>query len=337
LVKDPRITSYCLRHSQHLQVNEDGTKVRRQFPIPENLSRFAVSRSLLIRSVPSSLASIECMMSIFYQFGDITSVRVLRPGKEIPHDLRDGLGKFNLCDIAAVVEFEATESAANAFHRFSINNEICFEGNNVELNVSLLGTGEIESELDSGCGSSSSGDENEKTNREKTKNLNKLLDNLDDDYESYMRSMRNERKQENKEDVPLVIAALMDEYGEACTIPETKKTGSGLTGSQVMTHHMTHLQFGEKSDEKLKNQIRKPTTNMWATAENQWTIKEDIKEEHTAKIIDILTGSALSAFGGLSLLNESTVQDEPEGFCAPPIEPEVKPEMEMQWATIARK
>jgi hypothetical protein len=149
--------------------------------------------------------------------------------------------------------------------------------------------------------------------------------------------MRNERKQENKEDVPLVIAALMDEYGEACTIPETKKTGSGLTGSQVMTHHMTHLQFGEKSDEKLKNQIRKPTTNMWATAENQWTIKEDVKEEHTAKIIDILTGSALSAFGGLSLLNESTVQDEPEGFCAPPIEPEVKPEMEMQWATIARK
>jgi len=53
-------------------------------------------------------------------------------------------------------------------------------------------------------------------------------------------------------------------------------------------------------------------------------------------ISDILTGSALSAFGGLSLLNEPTVQDEPE-FCAPPIEPEVKPEIGMQWATIARK
>ena len=88
-------------------------------------------------------------MSIFYQFGDITSVRVLRPGKEIPHDLRDGLGKLILTDIAAVVEFETTESAANAFHRFSINNEIAFDNVPYELNVSLMGTG-MEEELDSG-------------------------------------------------------------------------------------------------------------------------------------------------------------------------------------------
>ena len=32
-------------------------------------------------------------MAIFYQFGDISSVRILRPSKEIPHDLRDVLGK----------------------------------------------------------------------------------------------------------------------------------------------------------------------------------------------------------------------------------------------------
>ena len=110
---------------------------------------FQVSRSLLIRSLPDRLASIECLMSIFYQFGDITSVRVLRPGKEIPHDLRDGLGKLILTDIAAVVEFETTESAANAFHRFSINNEIAFDNVPYELNVSLMGTG-MEEELDSG-------------------------------------------------------------------------------------------------------------------------------------------------------------------------------------------
>jgi multidrug efflux pump subunit AcrA (membrane-fusion protein) len=42
LVKDPRITSYCLRQSQTLQVNEDGTKVRRIAAIPEDLRRFAV-------------------------------------------------------------------------------------------------------------------------------------------------------------------------------------------------------------------------------------------------------------------------------------------------------
>ena len=104
---------------------------------------------MLIRSLPHRLASIECLMTIFYQFGDITSVRVLRPGKEIPHDLRDGLGKLTLTDITAVIEFETTESAANAFHRFSINNEIYVEKSAFELNVTLMGSG-MEEELDSG-------------------------------------------------------------------------------------------------------------------------------------------------------------------------------------------
>jgi hypothetical protein len=339
LVKDPRITSYCLRHSQHLQVNEDGTKVRRKFPIPENLSRFAVSRSLLIRSLPDRLASIECLMSIFYQFGDITSVRVLRPGKEIPHDLRDGLGKLILTDIAAVVEFETTESAANAFHRFSINNEIAFDNVPYELNVSLMGTG-MEEELDSGCGSSSSGDES--SGNDLCKFLISTNEDCDDDYEEYMRSMRKERKQENKEDVPDVIAALMDEYGEACTIPQAKNAQNARENNATLKYINN---FDDVTSNDVTSQtVRKPTTSVWATNEG-WGIHnnsiDENNDEENAKIQDILTGSALSAFGSISL---DCSFDQSGDFMSPPIEetnqiksqvqPAAKPKA---WATVARK
>lgn len=340
LVKDPRITSYCLRHSQHLQVNEDGTKVRRKFPIPENLSRFAVSRSLLIRSLPDRLASIECLMSIFYQFGDITSVRVLRPGKEIPHDLRDGLGKLILTDIAAVVEFETTESAANAFHRFSINNEIAFDNVPYELNVSLMGTG-MEEELDSGCGSSSSGDE---SGNDLCKFLISTNDDCDDDYEEYMRSMRKERKQENKEDVPDVIAALMDEYGEACTIPQAKNARNAMENNATLKYINNFDESPTSNDSSAT--VRKPTASVWATNEG-WGIHnnsiDENNDEENAKIQDILTGSALSAFGSISL---DCSFDQSGDFMSPPIEettnqikssvqePAAQPKA---WATVARK
>jgi hypothetical protein len=281
LVKDPRITSYCLRHSNHLQVNEDGTKVRRKFPIPENLSRFVVSRSLLIRSLPHRLASIECLMSIFYQFGDITSVRVLRPGKEIPHDLRDGLGKLTLTDIAAVVEFETTESAANAFHRFSINNEIYVEKAAFELNVTLMGSG-MEEELDSGCGSSSSGDERDSQSADWTKLLiqgGDGGDNLDDDYEAYMRSMRDEKCEENKEDVPDVIAALMDEYGAMCTVPSS---------SPRLCTNATLATLARSDNCRQGQTVRKPAQSVWATQTSLFNDGDENEDQAAIQSIFII-------------------------------------------------
>lgn len=330
LVKDPRITSYCLRHSNHLQVNEDGTKVRRKFPIPENLSRFAVSRSLLIRSLPHRLASIEWLMSIFYQFGDITSVRVLRPGKEIPHDLRDGLGKLTLTDIAAVIEFETTESAANAFHRFSINNEIYVEKAPFELNVTLMGSG-MEEELDSGCGSSSSGDERDSQSADWTKILIQSSDNLDDDYEAYMRSMRDEKCEENKEDVPGVIAALMDEYGAACTVP-TSSTRRSTTNSTLAT-----LARSEDSA-RCGQTVRKPSASVWST--NKWeSDPEEESEAENATIQNILIGSALSGFGSLSI-DEDLSEIELEDLMTPPkVAPKTTPPTQAPkgaWAAVAR-
>lgn len=331
LVKDPRITSYCLRHSNHLQVNEDGTKVRRKFPIPENLSRFAVSRSLLIRSLPHRLASIECLMTIFYQFGDITSVRVLRPGKEIPHDLRDGLGKLTLTDITAVIEFETTESAANAFHRFSINNEIYVEKTAFELNVTLMGSG-MEEELDSGCGSSSSGDERDSQSADWTKLLIQgNSDNLDDDYEAYMRSMRDEKCEENKEDVPDVIAALMDEYGAMCTVPSS---------SPRSTTNSTLATLARSENCRSGQTVRKPTQSVWSTNVT-WESEEDDDNE-SAAIQNILIGSALAGFGSSQSIDDLINLSIEDDLMTPPTENEIKliipkpTPKKNAWAAVAR-
>ena len=80
-------------------------------------------------------------MAIFYQFGDISSVRILRPSKEIPHDLRDVLGKSaeSVIGISAVVEFETADAASAAFSRFAMKNDVVLEGINFEINVQLLG------------------------------------------------------------------------------------------------------------------------------------------------------------------------------------------------------
>ena len=160
-------------------------------------------------------------MSIFTQFGDISSVRILRPSKEIPHDLRDILGKNadSVSGISAVVEFETAEAASSAYTRFIVKTDVVLDGISYEINVQLLG---IDSnglgDDDSGCGeSSSSGDECA------GHDLHYLIEdsnNLEEDYEKYMSEIRKERQSENKTNVPDVIAALMDEYGSGSTVPQ---------------------------------------------------------------------------------------------------------------------
>ena len=119
-------------------------------------------------------------MNIFFKFGEISSVRILRPGKvsvqskipssknalqEIPHDLREFFGKSieHVSGISAVVEFETPEGAAAAYNQVSLGNAESFRDSEVfkKINVVLLGVDGFSSEDDSGCGESSgaSGDE----------------------------------------------------------------------------------------------------------------------------------------------------------------------------------
>lgn len=295
VVKDPRITSYCLRQSETLQVNEDGTKVRRIAQIPEDLRRFAVSRSLLVTKVPLPLCSIEALMSIFYQFGDISSVRILRPGKEIPHDLRDILGKMveTMPGISAVVEFETAEAASSAYSRFSLKSDFNIDSKTYDINVNLLG---IDSEGriiddDSGCGeSASSGDESSFTSGQ---DLSKLInttnsEDLEDDYEAYMNEIRKERQTENKTNVPEFISSLMEEYGSGSTVPSP----NAPSNSSAVVRRPSP--FSENFGPNVIGPVRGPfssKSSLWST---NWE-----SEETDTELKSLLADSALSAFGNI--------------------------------------
>ena len=100
-----------------------------------------------------------------------------------------------------------------------------------------------------------------------------------------MRSMRKERKQENKEDVPDVIAALMDEYGEACTIPQAKNARNAMENNATLKYINNFDESPSSNDSSAT--VRKPTTSVWATNEG-WGIHnnsiDENNDEENAKI-----------------------------------------------------
>jgi len=96
-----------------------------------------------------------------------------------------------------------------------------------------------------------------------------------------MRSMRDEKCEENKEDVPGVIAALMDEYGAACTVP-TSSTRRSTTNSTLAT-----LARSEDSA-RCGQTVRKPSASVWST--NKWeSDPEEESEAENATIQSILS------------------------------------------------
>jgi len=286
LSKDPRITSFCLRKSKLLQVNEEGSKVRRIQPIPEDLRLHTLTRSILVSKIPSNLATIDSLMNIFFKFGEISSVRILRPGKEIPHDLREFFGKSieHLSGISAVVEFEAPEGAAAAYNHVSLGHSSAenFRDSEVfkQINVVLLGVDGFSSEDDSGCGESSgaSGDECVGSFTKSTTKMPSLFDeDLDEDYEAYMNKIREERQTEVKTAVPSVIASLMDEYG-ACSLEST---------SRSRTSSMSASSKAIGSGNRRVN-----SSSLWL---NNWNSNEE------KQLKSVLSNSALSAFGKMTL------------------------------------
>lgn len=333
LVKDPRITSYCLRQSTTLQVNEDGTKVRRIAAIPEDLRRFAVSRSLLVTKIPSALSSIEALMTIFYQFGDISSVRILRPSKDIPHDLRDILGKMadNMTGISAVVEFETAGAASSAYTRFCMKSEVTIEGNNYEITVNLLGLESVMGDDDSGCGESgSSGDECSNGQDLNQYLINDTSHDLEEDYEAYMNEIRKERQTENKTHVPGFIASLMDEYGSGSTVPVT--SNAVIAPPTTTTRKKPFEPFNPIGPVRTSS----AKTSVWST---NWTA-ESSEDENDSQLQSMLAESALSAFGNLRIDDDDVFANDTDGNLIAPTQQTNAPiaaPVQRGWADAVRK
>ncbi|XP_074784328.1 la-related protein 6-like [Athene noctua] len=126
LTRDWRLTLYALQFSELLEVNEEGTKVRRRVPIPESLLSVPPSKLLLAWELlpqeqdmllPLQKNFLETITRMFTPFGAITSIRILRPGRKLPSDVRKYTSRFPelLSKCCALVEYESLESARKAF------------------------------------------------------------------------------------------------------------------------------------------------------------------------------------------------------------------------------
>ncbi|XP_040393920.1 la-related protein 6-like [Cygnus olor] len=130
LTRDWRLTLYALQFSELLEVNEEGTKVRRRVPLPESLLSIPPSKLLLAWDpLPQELGVlpplqknfIETITRMFSPFGAIASIRILRPGRKLPSDVRKYTVRFPelLSRCCALVEYESLESARRAFEDLS--------------------------------------------------------------------------------------------------------------------------------------------------------------------------------------------------------------------------
>ncbi|XP_015742141.1 la-related protein 6-like [Coturnix japonica] len=126
LTRDWRLTLYALRFSKLLEVNQEGTKVRRRVPIPDSILNIPPTKLLLAwdplplepgdASLPLQKNFIETITQMFSPFGAIASIRILRPGRKLPSDVRKYTAQFPelLSHHCALVEYESLESARRA-------------------------------------------------------------------------------------------------------------------------------------------------------------------------------------------------------------------------------
>ncbi|XP_039523315.1 la-related protein 6b isoform X2 [Pimephales promelas] len=133
LTRDWRTTLAASRTSPQLDVNEMGTKVRRRTPVPDWLLCIPTSKLLLAWNFLGGVVPVkdelngspdgeqpgimEAAMRVFSPYGTISSLRILRPGKEIPAELKRYTKKHPELGrkVCAVVEYEYLEGARKAY------------------------------------------------------------------------------------------------------------------------------------------------------------------------------------------------------------------------------
>uniref|UniRef100_A0A452HH37 HTH La-type RNA-binding domain-containing protein n=1 Tax=Gopherus agassizii TaxID=38772 RepID=A0A452HH37_9SAUR len=152
LTRDWRITAYALKYSDILELNEDSRKVRRNTPVPVFASETLPSKMLLVYDIHliSELQVLsqdqengcmqekmmEHLLKTFVTFGVISSVRILKPGKDLPTDVKRFSNRYNQVGTkeCAIVEFEEVDAAIKA-HEI-----MCIEKSNENgMKVILIG------------------------------------------------------------------------------------------------------------------------------------------------------------------------------------------------------
>jgi hypothetical protein len=116
LSKDWRVVSFALKNSTRLELNAEGTKVKRISALPEQVLKARQITNVIAIKIPMEFSSVSSITQLFAQYGKITLVRVLLPGRQVPCDLRNYATQVpdmgnSLC---AVVEYETEAEACVA-------------------------------------------------------------------------------------------------------------------------------------------------------------------------------------------------------------------------------
>jgi len=124
LTKDYRVVAYSLRQSDELEVNDEGKKVKRKNPLPD-WDETTPSRSIVAVNMPMEAPSVENVAELFSKCGEVALIRILRPGKSIPQDVKKHAAKYNEIGTTtcAIVEFEKHESAKFACETMTNSND----------------------------------------------------------------------------------------------------------------------------------------------------------------------------------------------------------------------
>lgn len=119
LTKDYRVVAEALKKSKELSMNSEKTKVRRNVPLPSELLERNPGRTVVVTHLENS--SMESVSEIFSKCGEIELIRIIRPGKAIPLDLKPYFAKHPELEkeTTAVVAFETMAAAARACSEMS--------------------------------------------------------------------------------------------------------------------------------------------------------------------------------------------------------------------------
>ncbi|NWI94492.1 LARP6 protein, partial [Pitta sordida] len=153
LTRDWRTTAYALKYSDTLELSDDNKKVRRNTPVPLFPSENVPTGMLLVYDIHmvSELQAqkinkeeenghmqeriMEHLLKAFVTFGVISSVRIVKPSRDLPPDLRRVSSQYTQLRTqeCAIVEFEEVDAAVRA-HDF-----MCAEKKDSGMKVVLIG------------------------------------------------------------------------------------------------------------------------------------------------------------------------------------------------------
>ncbi|XP_063782286.1 la-related protein 6 isoform X2 [Pseudophryne corroboree] len=141
LTRDWRTTAYALKYSDILELNEDNRKVRRKTPVPVFPSENLPSKMLLVYDL-HFIPELQCLnkeqenggmqekimeqlLKNFGTFGSISSIRILKPGRDLPSDVKRFSSRYTQVGTkdCAIVEFEEVEAAIKAHETLNVEND----------------------------------------------------------------------------------------------------------------------------------------------------------------------------------------------------------------------